>query len=277
MRNPFQSIVLAIALFVFLLICGGTARAQDHSSHSHDNGAIHFSHPLVSESPSPDTKVRFDYVFANLHGEEDEMGAIRHTLLFEAEYAFAPWLSLEVDVPYTFLVPDEGTSTNRLDNMEVGLKYANFTFAEHGLLLGGGIEFGLPTGNEEKGIGSNHVLEVEPFVDFGFQRNHWEIVGFTSFGFPVNENDGHGADLEVGWNLSVLFHLTPRIETLLEFNGENVFGGEEDGHTVVNVTPGFKLQPIDDSNFQVGIGVSLPLTDDFEFHTMPMLSVFYHF
>lgn len=238
---------------------------------------LHFSHPLISESPSPDTKVRFDYFFANEPGEEDEAGANRHTLRFEGEYAFAPWLSLEVNVPYTFLDPDEEEGTDRLDNVEVGIKYANFTFAEHGLLLGGGIEFGLPTGNEEKGIGSDHVLEVEPFVDFGYQRDRWEIVGFTSFGLPVNENDEDEADLELGWNLSVLFHLTPQIETLLEFDGQHVFGGEEDGVDVVNVTPGFKVQPFDDPNFQVGVGVSLPLTDDKEFHARLILSVFYHF
>ena len=270
-RTSLRFLVLTFTSLVVSVGSGGIAWAEEHSSHSHDSGDLHFSHPLISESPSPDTKVRFDYFFAN------ESGANRHTLRFEGEYAFAPWLSLEVDVPYTFLDPDEEEGTDRLDNVEVGIKYANFTFAEHGLLLGGGIEFGLPTGNEEKGIGSDHVLEVEPFVDFGYQRDRWEIVGFTSFGLPVNENDEDEADLELGWNLSVLYHLTPQIEALLEFDGEHVFGGEEDGIDVVNVTPGFKVQPFDDPNFQVGVGVSLPLTDDKEFHARLILSVFYHF
>lgn len=221
--------------------------------------------------------MRFDYFFASEPGEEGEAGADRHTLRLEAEYAFVPWLSLEVDAPYTFLDPDEGVSTDRLDTVEVGIKYANFTFAEHGLLLGGGIEFGLPTGNEEMGIGSDHVLEIEPFVDFGYKRDRWEIVGFTSFGLPVNENDEDEADLELGWNLSVLYHLKPQLMTLLEFDGEHVFGGEEDGVDIINVTPGVKIQPFDDSSFQVGLGVSLPLTDDKEFHAKAILALFYHF
>jgi len=264
------------ATLVVLMAFAGTALAQEHSSHSHD-GTLHFSHPLVAESPSPDTKLRFDYFFANAPGEEGEAGAKRHTTRIEGEYAFTPSFSIEVDLPYTFLDPDEGQSMDRLDNAEVGIKYANFAFAEHGLLLGGGIEFALPTGNEDKGIGSDHVLEIEPFLDFGYKYDLLEIVGFTSFGLPQNENGEDEADVEVGWNLSTLYHISPKVQALLEFDGEHVYGGEEDGVNIVNVTPGIKIRPFDSSDLQVGIGVSLPLTDDKEFHARPILSVFYHF
>ncbi|MDT8436669.1 MAG: hypothetical protein RRA92_07920 [Gemmatimonadota bacterium] len=273
----------ALRRIVLTLACAawpnptGLALAQEHASHSHGNGPLHFSHPLVTESPSPDDKVRFDYRLADEPGEDGEGGAVRHTLRLEAEYAFTPGLSLEVDAPYTFLDPDEGDARDRLDNVEVGLKYASFALARHGLLLGGGIEFGLPTGDAETGIGSNHVVEFEPFLDVGYQRGRWEIVGFTSFGIPLNENDEDEADLELGWNTSVLRHLTPRLMLLLEFGGEHVFGGEEDGVNVVDVTPGFKVQPLEDSGLQVGAGVSLPLTEDEEFDVRPVVSIFYHF
>ena len=255
----------------------GAVWAQEHSSHGPDRGKLHFSHPLVSESPSPDTKVRLDYSFSNEPGEENEAGNKRHTYRFEAEYAFSPWLSLEVDVPYTFLNPDQKERTNHLDNVDIGIKYANFIFEKHGLLLGGGVEFGLPTGNEAKGIGSDHVLEIEPSVGFGYQINRWEIIGFTSSSLPLSQKNENEADFELGWTLSVLHHLKPQLITLLEFDGEHVFGGEEDGADVINVTPGIKIHPFDDSSFQVGLGVSLPLTNDKEFHAKTILSLFYHF
>ena len=274
MKFCFEHLWPGLFSFVTLLACANTALAYEHSSHNHGSN-LHFSHPLVAESPSPDTKLRFDYYFANEPGEEGETGADRHTLRLEGEYAFMPSFSVEIDVPYTFLEPDEGQSTDRLDNIEVGLKYANFAFSEYELLLGGGIEFGLPTGNEEKNIGSDNVLEVEPFLDFGYKRDRLEIVGFTSFGFPQNGEDE--ADLELGWNLSVLYQMTPRLQVLLESDGEHVYGGEEDGVDIVNVTPGIKVQPLDDPNLQIGVGVSLPLTDEKAFHVRLILSVFYHF
>lgn len=267
---------LGMPTLIVLLAFAGTASAHEHSSHSHDS-KLHFSHPLVAESPSPDTKMRFDYFFANEPASAGEAGAERHTARFEGEYAFTPSFSIEVDLPYTFLDPDKGQSTDRLDNVGVGIKYANFTFDEHGLLLGGGIEFGLPTGNEEKGIGSNHVLEVEPFLDFGYKRDRLEVIGFTSFGLPQNENRENEADLELGWNLSTLYHVSPKLQVILEFDGQHVYGGEKDGVNIVNVTPGIKFRPIGDRNLQVGVGVSLPLTDDKEFHARPIVSVFYHF
>ena len=88
---------------------------------------------------------------------------------------------------------------------------------------------------------------------------------------------GEEPDLELGWNLSFLYHLTPRIEGLLEFDSEHVFGGEEDGNTVVNITPGFKVAPFASRNFKVGVGASLPISNDEEFSVRAIFSIFYHF
>lgn len=242
-----------------------------------DHGLLHFSHPLIAESPTPDTKVRFDYFFAREPGGQESPGGDRHTMRFEAEYAFVPWLSVEIDVPYTFFDLNDGRNFSHVDELSLALKYANFTFADRGLVLGGGIEAGLPTGDEEKGIGSDHILNIEPFLDLGFKKDALEFVGFLSFGVPLNENGTNESDLELGWHASALYHWTDRIEAILEFNGNHVFGGEEDGQNAVYVTPGFKFQPFDSPNLQVGLGVSLPVTDDREFDVQTVFSVFYHF
>jgi hypothetical protein len=77
--------------------------------------------------------------------------------------------------------------------------------------------------------------------------------------------------------LSFLYHVTPRIEGLLEFDSEHVFGGEEDGNTVVNITPGLKIAPFASHKLTIGAGVSLPITSDEEFDVRTILSIFYHF
>ncbi len=71
--------------------------------------------------------------------------------------------------------------------------------------------------------------------------------------------------------------MTPRIEGLFEFDSENVFGGEEDGNTVVNITPGLKVAPFTSRNLTIGAGASLPFTSDEEFDVRAIFSIFYHF
>ncbi len=241
---------------------------------AHEHAPLHFSHPLIAESPSPDTKLRFDYIYRRETGEQK---AYRHTLRFEGEYAFRPWLSAEIDVPYTFRNPDDGPARRSFDTVELALKLASFVLAERGVLLGGGLELGLPTGDDSKEIGSDEILEVEPFLDFGYRYRQLETVGFLRFGIPTNASGGEEPDLELGWNFSFLYHLTPRIEGLLEFDAEHVFGGEEDGKTVVNITPGLKLAPFALRNLEIGAGASLPITSDEEFDVRAIFSIFYHF
>jgi hypothetical protein len=119
---------------------------------------LHFSHPLFGESPSPDTKVRADYFFRN---ESREATGESHTARLEGEYALRDWLSIEADIPYTVRDPDPESSERHLDTVEIAVKLATSAFSEQGLLLGGGLELGLPTGDSSREIGSSHILEVD--------------------------------------------------------------------------------------------------------------------
>ncbi|MBW2288574.1 MAG: hypothetical protein JRG90_12205 [Deltaproteobacteria bacterium] len=260
------------AIFAFLHLAG--AAEAEPPAHQEQ---LHFAHPLVVESPSPDTKIRLHYFFDNDAGEDKDQV---HTLHLEAEFAFARWVSLEVDTPYTFISPEEGGSRHNVGDVEVALKFACFAFAESGLLLGAGIEFGIPTGNDDKGIGSSHTAVVEPFLDAGFKVRDLETVAFLAFGVPFNTKGGdeaHEADWEVEWELAFLYHVMPWLEATVEFEGEHVVGGEEDGVTVFNMTPGIKVTPFEQHAFKIGAGVSFPLTHDNEYNVRGVFSLFYHF
>lgn len=257
----------ALSSLVVVLACPAHAQDHDHDEHSH----IHFSHPIITESPSPDTKVRIDETYSSA---PTDGGIDRHTVRFEGEYAFSPGLSIELDVPFTILDPASGSSVRRLDNVEIGLKYANYSLAEHGVLIGGGIEFGLPTGRESVGIGSDEVLEIEPFVDIGFIRDRVELVAFAGLGFPTGAEDE--PDAEFGWNASFLYHASQRVMPLLELEGATAIGGHQDGVILLNVTPGLKVEPIRDRDLQVGVGISVPVTDAKDFGARVRISVFYH-
>ena len=267
--------VAARSNFVVSLLAMGLLVSPGISQADHGHAKeLHFSHPLFGESPSPDTKVRADYFFQN---EAGEATGESHTVRLEGEYALRQWVSIEADIPFTVRNPDHESKEGHLNPVEIAVKFANFSFSDQGLLLGGGLEVGLPTGNDRKEIGSSHTVDVEPFVDFGFKRGALEVIGFLSGGFPINENGDDEADFELGWNASFLYHLNSRVQLLLEFNGERVFGGEEGGHSTAVIAPGLKLAPTSNPNLQFGAGVALPISNDKDFHALALFSVFYHF
>ena len=279
MTTGVHRLVLVTALLALVAAAGSgrEALASQEGEGGEAREHLEFSHPLVSNTPQPETYVRFTYEYFNEPRHEHEPGADRHTLTVNMEYALLRSFSLELFVPYTFLNPDKGSSTNRLDNLELVGKYASFAFEEHGLLFGGGLALDLPTGNEDKGIGSSHIWVIEPFLDFGYRANRFELVGFTNFGFPVNEGHEDEADLELSWNLSFLYRITDRFQYLVEFDGQHDFGGEKDGFNMVNISPGIKYQVLKNRKLYLGASVRLPLTQDKEFYVAPRFSVFYHF
>ena len=265
--------------FIFLILLTANSNfLSAHEGESHAEKGLHFSHPLISESPSPDTKIRLDYFFMDIEGEEEQGGGLKnHTIRLEAEYAFSRNISIEVDAPYTFINPDEGIGVDHLNNIEVGLKLASFIFEQYGLLLGGGIEFGIPTGDDQKGVGSDHILEIEPFLSMGYKYNNFELVSFVSLGFPVNQDDGEDESDEFGYNVSLLYHLTNGIEVLLEIDGEVALNGEEDGESILNIDPGIKILPFNNKDIHIGFGAGFPLTEDEAFEYRLIGSLICHF
>lgn len=95
------------------------AQAQGDEHQHRDSGGLHFAHPLITESVSPDTKIRLDYRFLDLEGGR------RNTVAFEGEYAFHRAFSTEVGIPYTSLDREEMTDGSSLGNTEIALKFAN--------------------------------------------------------------------------------------------------------------------------------------------------------
>ncbi len=273
--QPYRWGLLTMLLLVSVANAQPAPASLTHPGHAHPNpgrAALSFNHPLIAESPSPDTKLRVDYFFAD-GDHEDE-----HTIRLEAEYAFSRSLSVEVDVPYTFVDPEGSPSEDHFGNIDIGLKWASFAFEEHNLLVGGGVELVLPTGDDDRGIGSDHTLKIEPFIDLGYQQPQYEVIAFLAFGIPTNEPDEEKdeEDLELEFNLSFLYVITPHLMGLLELDGSSVVSGT-DNKTVVNLTPGIQFQLPDHPNWRLGVAVSFPLSNDEDFKSQLLLSAIHHY
>ena len=261
---------IPVALTLAALTLGASdARSQEEDEHEHGHG-LHFAHPLYTESISPDTKIR-----AN-SGREWETEGDAWELELEGEYAFHRSFSIEVGIPYVILKPTDVSSTSGAGNLEVLFKFANFAFEEQGLLLGYGVQFGVPTGDAAKGIGSDHIWEVAPVLNLGYKRGAFELVGFTIFGIPFGQESGEEVETEFTYNGSVLMHASPQLQLLVELNGNTVLSGEERGTTLVRLSPGVKVAPSRAVPLFIGVGATLPLTES-ELDAGALVSLFYHF
>ena len=296
-RAPGAMTQFAIAISTALLASlafPSTGFAQETDEHDHGppghhggesghHAGLHFTHPLVAESVSPDTKLRLDYGYQEL-GEDDES-----EFELEGEYAFHRSVALEIGTHFD-------ASGGELGETHVIAKFANFAFERHGLLLGYGLEVGVPTGaghahglleepDHEHAEGEEHaeeeaeddVWEFAPFLNAGLAAGPWELVAWTRYAIPTNQGDPADLGPELRFDLSILLHASEHLEPLLEFGGTAGLGGPQADRETLRLSPGLRVRPVADRPFVLGAGVSLPLTDARRYDTRIQLSAFWHF
>lgn len=278
---------LGLVLAILAIVLPGTVAAQGHAhSHDDDHHGIHFTHPMFAESVSPDTKFRLDYGYRDLEAEDD-----RSELEVEGEYAFTRFFSIEAGVHYH---PEAG----ELGETHVVAKLANYALEDSGILLGYGMEFGLPTGSghghgvhehehdpheEEPGEPHVHVeaeediYHITPFLNAGWMAGAWQLVGWTLFEIPVNQAVQENVGTGLRFNGSLLFHASERINALVEGFGRTGLSGAGSDRTVVSVGPGLRAQVLPQRPLVLGAALAFPITDDRDFDSRLLVSAFWHF
>ena len=266
-RNNKNLVILCFfALVILTLFVQNKLYAQEEEGH------LHFSHPLTTESISPDTKVRFDYLYTNM-GDQ----AHSHELGIELEYSPNPAFSIRLETPYVILHPAGNTNISHFDNIELALKFANFAFANHDVLLGYGINFGLPTGSTTDDIGSDHLYSIEPFLNGGYQKGRWEWVGFFTFGIPTNQQNHENVDTEFNARFAAIYHITPHWQGVLEAGRGAELSGPDPQSQNWDYTLGVKYHPVVDKPWIFAIGFRGPMGENDELQAQAIFSVFYHF
>lgn len=255
-----------------LLSVGNSASAQDRGG-AGEHGPIEFSHPMVAESPSPDTKLRLDF----LDRSNPDSSVTRGTVRLEGEYAFQPWVSLAVTVPFAWRGADAFSQPSGFGSTEVALKFASFVLASRGVLLGGGLSSEVPTGSDANDIGSSHLVGMEPFADVAMRCGRLELVTLTSYGESVGLRAGDSPDRDWTANASALWHATRRTQGLIELDTRRTLSGSERGSEITNVSPGVKLVPLHDRGVMFGASLRIPLSPARDFDREVLLSTMYHF
>jgi hypothetical protein len=261
--------ILIAALFLAPLTA---VQAQEHDD-DHDHDHLHFSHPLVTESPSPDTKLRFDYIGFRT---SDPTGLHENIFRLEGEYSFTHSVSLAVVTPFVSRTAPATERASGLGNIELSLKAASLAFREHGLLLGGGLSAALPTGSDVKGIGSSHIVELEPFLDAGYKRDALEFVGFATLSSTFRRRPGEEAERNLTFDFSALYRIDSRLEGLIEVTTARALVGSESGIQQSFVAPGLKVYPFTNRKFMFGASLEIGTGVIHDTHAL-LLSGFYHF
>lgn len=248
------------------------ALAQDAGhDDDHDHGGLHFSHPLVTESPSPDTKVRFDALF-----ESGALDSRATELRGEVEYGFSNSFSLAVVAPFVRVTSPQAARATSLGSVELSAKAASYAFAESGVLVGGGLTVGLPTGNDAKGIGSGHLYEMSPFVDAAVKRGDVEAVGFLTYSTVVNRNATDENERVLTFDGSLLWRFVPQLEALAEVTTSRSIGSSAGSYSETFLAPGIKFRPAAWPKVAVGAAVLRGIGDASGTNAV-QLSAFYHF
>jgi hypothetical protein len=263
-----RSILIATLFFVPL----SGMKAQEHEE-DHDHDHLHFSHPIVTESPSPDTKLRLDYIGTRT---SDSTGVHENTFRLEGEYSFNQSVSFAIVTPFVSRTAPAAERASGFGNIELSLKAASLAFSDHGLLLGGGLSAALPTGSDAKGIGSSHVVELEPFLDAGYKRDALELVGLAALSSTYHRRASDKAERNLTFNLSALYRIHSRVEGLIEVTTSRALIGPESGLPQTFIAPGIKVYPFTNRKFMFGASVELGTGGVRDTHAL-LLSGFYHF
>jgi len=194
----------------------------------------------------------------------------------EAEYAFTPSVSLEANIPVTFR-RESGTTANSVGSGEIALKLASYAAADRGLLFGGGLALGVPTGNDHKAIGSGHLVEIEPYVDMGYKHGEAEFVSFLAFSTTTHRRAGELREDDISLAASGLYHVAERVETLIEFQTARALAGDEKGRQTATVAAGVKYHVGRVHHLVFGIGGRIPVTHDRNSEHEVLLSALWHF
>ena len=270
-----ERVVLACAVAVCTLVMVASRAAAQDADHDldHEHGLLHFSHPMVTESPSPDTKLRLDAVFEHIDEPVDGRAV---EMRGEYEYAFAPTFSLAVVAPFDRITSPSYARTSGLGDVEISAKAASYAFAHSGVLLGGGMSVGLPTGSDTKGIGSGHLFELSPFVDAAMRRGPVEMVGFLTYSALANRNATDDNERELTFNGSALWRAAEQIELLAEIASSRSYGGTESAYSETFLAPGIKWRPAKFEKIAVGASLIRGLGDASSSNAV-QISAFYHF
>ncbi len=254
---------VALPLVTLLVLCAGSSLCYaDEERHGHDEGVQLFV-PLVTKEVMPETKVEFGIEYTRERGHESELES---EIAFQ--YAFNHRFSLELEVPFVFLFPEEERDRGGIGDVGLALKYLFVNSEERGFFLSGGIEAGFPTGSRRRELGG--VTEIGPFVALAKSFGPFNLLGSISYSQQLNRFGDEPRERVLNYNLAAGYIIGDRWAPFLEFNGVNQLQGDKVGNRIL-LTPGIWVEALEGLN--IIAGVQFPVTKLRDFFWRGLLGI----
>ena len=227
--------------------------------------------PLVTRNPTPERELEVNIQY--------EKGAEGKEVEAEVEFRwrFGDRIEASVEIPVVFLMPREGSDESGLGDITLGGKVLIFQSIDQPALVTVGVELGLPSGSESRGLGGS--FSVNPYVTGGIGLGPIDLIGDIGYTWVVDGSDDGSETFAVslaaaykGWR-----QVTPTLELSIVTQTRRANGsgrgeeGEEEpdlvGQPQVYLTPGVIIRSLSwmPAGTSVGGGVQIGLTRDREF------------
>ena len=186
------------------------------------------------------------------------------TLSAYGEFAFADFISIHANLPFTRHWLTDTKRQTRFDNMRVGTKLG---FRFDWIMPYFGLALDLPTGNQGKGIGSKELGNVEPYAGLrlGAGWFYWQLGARynTQTNKKFRETDLQEFRrfylLETALALSFEY-----VDLLVEYAYKREREEKESpGLSTSVIGPGVNIKP--SKNFVIGLGVTYALSKEREY------------
>ncbi len=229
---------------------------------------------LLIKNAAPRTRVALQ--FNNDELTRHKFFERQQTLQAYGEYAFADFFSVHANLPFTRRWLTDTKRQTRLDNIELGAKLAfRFQYVMPYFGLGGN----LATGDEEQGIGSKELGNVEPFAGVRLGRGwfFWQIGARYNSQTNKRFRETDVQEFRRFYLIETALVLSFQyVDLLLEYQYKNLRQEEErPGLSSSVIGPGINIKPSE--NFIIGLGGTYALSREREFDYGYQIRLTYRF
>jgi hypothetical protein len=235
--------------------------------------------PLVTRNPTPERELEVSVEYE----KGDEGKEVEAEV--ELSWRFGERVEASVEVPVLFLMPRERSDESGLGDITVGGKVLVFQSIDQPALVTVGLELGLPTGSESRGLGGS--FGVTAYVTAGTGLGPIDLIGDVGYTWVLDGPDDGVETFAV--NVAVAYkgwrQVIPMLEVSLvtQTSGGNAGGEDEEegerdlvGKPQVYLTPGVIVQSLSwmpaRTSFRGGVQVGLTHDREFDYRILASFS-----